>query len=479
MAHPDTKQIYTDTTPTQIPIQTQVTMNKKQKENEAHHKSLCKKTQKCVEDQDQSLLMMKMDHKGGFVILGDEDSVNISKDNAVVREGLKELAANMEIKIREKKDKLKFTTYNLDIDKTFHLPKFKIQFKKKGWTAPYARTQVRNILANYGFGRGEYKSYSATAENKAAMRPAGWPERAVKWSTFQPHTASLDEANAVIEHLLRQNGIDAYQHYDADLREAAASTEDVRDATAATEEVMEAAAEMEDVREAAMEDVREAAAVTENAGAAAASEDVREEADMMEAIMESVMEAVAATENVREENMVEAARNTLPCGAVEDIISARRLSLPARRLSLDPGTKITWPALPPQFFDGYPSKSEMRSWPWPASKSPPPQEVTENDLETGGNNEKRKQIDDSDTDEEESPYERMMLENVKQRQRKFAELEIASVVANVKKPPRAKKQKIRSQEPVRKSRRLANKSTENVTGTARGEAEAEDDSMGL
>ena len=429
---------YTDTTPTQIPIQTQVTMNKKQKENEAHHKSLCKKTQKCVEDQDQSLLMIKMDHKGGFVILGDEDSVNISKDNAVVREGLKELAANMEIKIREKKDKLKFTTYNLDIDKTFHLPKFKIQFKKKGWTAPYARTQVRKILANYGFGRGEYKSYSATAENKAAMRPAGWPERAVKWSTFQPHTASLDEANAVIEHLLRQNGIDAYQHYVADLREAAASTE----------EVMEAAAEMEDVREAAMEDMREAAAVTED---------------------------------VREENMVEAARNTLPCGAVEDIIiiSARRLSLPARRLSLDPGTKITWPALPPQFFDGYPSKSEMRSWPWPASKSPPPQEVTENDLETGGNNEKRKQIDDSDTDEEESPYERMMPENVKQRQRKFAELEIASVVANVKKPPRAKKQKIRSQEPVRKSRRLANKTTENVTGTARGEAEAEDDSMGL
>ena len=437
-------------------------MNKKQKENEAHHKSLCKKTQKCVEDQDQSLLMMKMDHKGGFVILGDEDSVNISKDNAVVREGLKELAANMEMNIREKKDKMKFATYNLDIDKTFHLPKFKIQFKKKGWTAPYARTQVRKILANYGFGRGEYKSYSATAENKAAMRPAGWPERAVKWSTFQPHTASLDEANAVIEHLLRQNGIDAYQHYDVtdvgteDLREAAASTEDVRDATAATEEVMEAAAEMEDVREAAMEDVREAAAAKENA-----------------------REAAAATEDVREENMVEAARNTLPCGAVEDIISARRLSLPARRLSLDPGTKITWPALPPQFFDGYPSKSEMRSWPWPASKSPPPQEVTENDLETGGNNEKRKQIDDSDTDEEESPYERMMLENVKQRQRKFAELEIASVVANVKKPPRAKKQKIRSQEPVRKSRRLANKTTENVTGTARGEAEAEDDSMGL
>ena len=237
---------------------------------------------------------------------------------------------------------------------------------------------------------------------------------------------------------------------------------------------MEAAAEMENVREAAIEEMREAAAVTENAGEAAA-EDVREAA----AAKENAREAAAATEDVREENMVEAARNTLPCGAVEDIISARRLSLPARRLSLDPGTKITWPALPPQFFDGYPSKSEMRSWPWPASKSPPPQEVTENDLETGGNNEKRKQIDDSDTDEEESPYERMMLENVKQRQRKFAELEIASVVANVKKPPRAKKQKIRSQEPVRKSRRLANKTTENVTGTARGEAEAEDDSMGL
>ena len=84
-------------------------MSKKEKENEAHHKSLCKKTQKCVEDQDQSLLMMKF-HKGGYVILGDEDSVKISRDNAVVRKGLKELAANMEIKIREKKDKLKFTT---------------------------------------------------------------------------------------------------------------------------------------------------------------------------------------------------------------------------------------------------------------------------------------------------------------------------------------------------------------------------------
>ena len=108
---------YTDTTPTQIPIQTQVTMNKKQKENEAHHKSLCKKTQKCVEDQDQSLLMMKMDHKGGFVILGDEDSVNISKDNAVVSAGLKELAANMEIMNRDKKDKMKFTMYNEDSGK--------------------------------------------------------------------------------------------------------------------------------------------------------------------------------------------------------------------------------------------------------------------------------------------------------------------------------------------------------------------------
>ena len=58
---------------------------------------------------------------------------------------------------------------------------------------------------------------------------------------------------------------------------------------------------------------------------------------------------------------------------------------------------------------------------------------------------------------------------------KAPRLEIASVVANVKKPPRAKKPKIRSKEPVRKSRRLANK----TNGTARGEVEAEDDSMGL
>ena len=291
MAHPDTKQIYTDTTPTQITTQIQVTMNKKGKENEAHHKSLCKKTQKCVEDQDQSLFMMKMDHKGGFVILGDEDSVNISKDNAVVREGLKELAANMEKNIREKKDKMKFATYNLDIDKTFHVPKFKIKFKKKGWTAPYARSQVRKILANYGFGRGEYKSYTATGENKAALRPAGWPERAVKWSTFQPHTASLDESNAVIEHLLRENGIDAYQHHEVteDVREAAAA-EDVREENmeAIMEAATEAAAAMEAAREAAAEteDVREAVAAREDV-----REDVREDEDTVEATNEDAMEA--------------------------------------------------------------------------------------------------------------------------------------------------------------------------------------------
>ena len=189
----------------------------------------------------------------------------------------------MEIMNRDKKDKMKFTMYNLDIDQTFHVPKFKIQFKKKGWTATYARTQVRKILANYGFGRGEYKSYTATGENKAALRPAGWPERAVKWSTFQPHTASLDEANAVIEHLLRENGIDAYQHYEV-------ATDDQREAAAASDDVREAAAALEDVREENMEAIMEA--TTEAAAAMeAAREDVREDEDTVEATNEDAIEA--------------------------------------------------------------------------------------------------------------------------------------------------------------------------------------------
>ena len=76
-----------------------------------------------------------------------------------------------------------------------------------------------------------------------------------------------------------------------------------------------------------------------------------------------------------------------------------------------------------------------------------------------------------------------MWQNVQDRQRKFAALEIESAAAIVKKPrakkPRAKKSKISSEEPVRKSRRIANKSPENVTVAARGEVEAENDSMGL
>ena len=204
-------------------------------------------------------------------------------------------------------------------------------------------------------------------------------------------------------------------------------------------------------------------------------------------------EAAAETEHVMEEeatneDAMEAARTTMPCAAVEDIIiSARRLSLQHPTLdSVDPATRITWPALAPQFL--YPSKSEMRSWPWPTSKSPPPQAENddsdkESNLETGENEEKRKQIDDSDSDKEESPYEKLMWQNVQDRQRKFAALEIESAAAIVKKPrakkPRAKKSKISSEEPVRKSRRIANKSPENVTVAARGEVEAENDSMGL
>ena len=87
----------------------------------------------------------------------------------------------------------------------------------------------------------------------------------------------------------------------------------------------------------------------------------------------------------------------------------------------------------PDFFKNYPSKSQMRSWPWPSTSSTPPH-----------------------SDAEESAYEKLQRENIKEKEKRLAELEIASEVESVKKP-RKRKTKTSSSEPIRKSRRLADK----------------------
>ena len=72
---------------------------------------------------------------------------------------------------------------------------------------------------------------------------------------------------------------------------------------------------------------------------------------------------------------VEAARSMILHGAVDDVnISTRRLSLPTISVDrTDPGAYITWPiAINPDFLKNYPSKSQMRSWPRPSTSSTPP-----------------------------------------------------------------------------------------------------------
>ena len=192
-------------------------MKIKDKDNDAH-KSLRNKVQKSVIDKRKVLLMMTV-HKGKLEIVGDNDSVTISKENEVVNNGLKELASNM-LKIEDAKDanneSLEFSVYNLDMPETFHVPKFPVQFRKRGWNKDVARKQVRNILANYGFGSGKYKCYKAkyqTKESKVAMKPPGWPDGEVKWSTFDPNLVKLQEANLIIESMLRYRGIDPHEHH--------------------------------------------------------------------------------------------------------------------------------------------------------------------------------------------------------------------------------------------------------------------------
>ena len=140
---------------------------------------------------------------------------------------------------------------------------------------------------------------------------------------------------------------------------------------------------------------------------------------------------------------VEAARSMILHGAVDDVnISSRRLSLPTIVDSIDPGADITWPiAINPDVFKNYPSESQMRSWPWPSTSSTSPP----------------LQNDHSDT-EEESAYEKLQRKNIQEKEKKLADLGIASEVTNAKKPLKRKTKNIpSSSEPIRKSRRLATK----------------------
>ena len=116
------------------------------------------------------------------------------------------------------------------------------------------------------------------------------------------------------------------------------------------------------------------------------------------------------------------------------------MSLPTTSVdSIDPGSDITWPnAINPDFFKNYPSESQMRSWPWPGTSSTPP--PLQNDY----------------SDTEESAYEKVQRENIMEKEKRLAELGIASEVKSVKKPPK-RKTKTSSSEPTRKSRRLADK----------------------
>ena len=137
---------------------------------------------------------------------------------------------------------------------------------------------------------------------------------------------------------------------------------------------------------------------------------------------------------------VEAARSMILHGAVDDVnISTRRLSLPTISVDrTDPGAYITWPiAINPDFLKNYPSKSQMRSWPWPSTSSTPPP----------------LQNDQSDK-EEESAYEKLQRKNIQEKEKKLADLGIASEVTNAKKPRKRKTKNIpSSSEPIRKSRR--------------------------
>ena len=88
-----------------------------------------------------------------------------------------------------------------------HFPLFPIKFKSNLWNWKVARAQMGNLMKVLGFRRGNAseKTYAFPEH-----QPQGWPE-AVRFKKAK--FASKDEANMVIESILRHHGIDPYSHH--------------------------------------------------------------------------------------------------------------------------------------------------------------------------------------------------------------------------------------------------------------------------
>ena len=86
-------------------------------------------------------------------------------------------------------------------------PLFPIKFKCNLWNWKVARAQMGTIMKVLGFKRGNAseKTYSFPEH-----QPQGWPD-AVRFK--KPKFATKDEANMVIESILRHHGIDPYSHH--------------------------------------------------------------------------------------------------------------------------------------------------------------------------------------------------------------------------------------------------------------------------
>ena len=86
-------------------------------------------------------------------------------------------------------------------------PLFPIKFKSNLWNWKVARAQMGNLMKVLGFRRGNAseKTYAFPEH-----QPQGWPE-AVRFKKAK--FASKDEANMVIESILRHHGIDPYSHH--------------------------------------------------------------------------------------------------------------------------------------------------------------------------------------------------------------------------------------------------------------------------
>ena len=79
-------------------------------------------------------------------------------------------------------------------------------------------------------------------------------------------------------------------------------------------------------------------------------------------------------------------------------------------------------------------------------------------------------------EEEESAYEKLQSENIRDKQRQLESLGISNVVNNCKPKPKPKKPKILSTQPIRKSTRIAERGQN--TGTSSG-VDGEAGSVGL